>query len=90
MEKKKTDVKMIVGCTILLVVFAVVAVFFWTTVGKEAQKVKEEEAKAEETAISAIYPVSYTHLDVYKRQVQSSTSSDVRFIVWLYAFVEMW
>lgn len=55
MEKKKPDVKMIVGCTILLVVFAVVAVFFWTTVGKEAQKVKEEEAKAEETAISAIY-----------------------------------
>lgn len=55
LEKKKTDIKMIVGCILFVVVFAVAAFFFWTTVANEADKVKEEEARQEELAISAIY-----------------------------------
>lgn len=54
-EKKQADKKMILGIVILLAVFVVVGGSFWSLVGEQAQKVKEEEARAEEMAVSAIY-----------------------------------
>lgn len=55
MKKEKTDFKMLIG----MVIFAAILVFmggsFWKTVVKEAEKVKEEEAKEEASAVSAIY-----------------------------------
>lgn len=55
MEKKERDWKMIIGMTVLIVVFGGIAFFFWNTVAEQAQLVKEEEKKAEEEAITAIY-----------------------------------
>ncbi|MDO4273824.1 MAG: hypothetical protein Q4D16_09145 [Eubacteriales bacterium] len=55
MEKKQTDKKMVVGMIILLAVLVVIGGSFWSVVGSQAQKVKEEEARAEETALTAIY-----------------------------------
>lgn len=66
MEQKKTDKKMIVGLIIILAVLVVAGGFFWSRVGLEAQKVKEEEAREEAMAISAIY-IEYG--DVLKEQV---------------------
>ena len=54
MEQKKTDKKMIVGLIIILAVLVVAGGFFWSRVGLEAQKVKEEEAREEAMAICAI------------------------------------
>ena len=54
-DKKHTDKKMILGIVILLAVFVVVGGSFWGLVGEQAQKVKEEEQREEELAVSAIY-----------------------------------
>ena len=53
--KKKRDLKMITGMILFLLALVVMGGGFWSTVAKEAQKVKQEEALEEERAISAIY-----------------------------------
>lgn len=55
MEKKEKDWKFIIGMAVLVVVFVFIGTFFWRTVADQAQLVKEEEAREEENAISAIY-----------------------------------
>ncbi len=55
MEKRKIDVKFIVGTILLLVLFGVVGGSFWNTVAKQAEKDKQEEARQENEAIRAIY-----------------------------------
>lgn len=54
-NKKKIDWKFVIGVAILLVVMALLAGFFWTTVAEQAELVKQEEAETEANAISAIY-----------------------------------
>lgn len=54
-ENKKIDWKFTIGVAILLVVMVFLAGFFWTTVAKQAELVKQEEAAEEANAISAIY-----------------------------------
>lgn len=54
-NKEKRDWKMIIGMGLFILIFAVIGGSFWNMVGKEAQKMKEEEALAEATAITAIY-----------------------------------
>ena len=39
------------------------------------RKVYAEGSEAEVVALKGVDPVSYTHLDVYKRQVQCSTGA---------------
>lgn len=55
MEKKERDWKFIIGMAVLVVVMVLIGVFFWRTVAQQAQLVKEEEAREEENAISAIF-----------------------------------
>lgn len=55
MKKKKIDWKFTIGMTIMIVVMAMLAGFFWTTVAEQAEIVKQEEAEAEANAISAVY-----------------------------------
>lgn len=55
MDKKQTDVKFIVGTTILAVILLLMGISFWKVVGKQAELVREEDARIEEMAISAIY-----------------------------------
>ena len=55
MEKKKIDVKFIVGIVILLVIFGVVGGSFWNLVARQAQKDKQEEARLENEAISELF-----------------------------------
>ena len=52
MKKKERDWKMIIGMTILIVVFCTIGFFFWNTVAKQAELVKEEEKKAEGKPLS--------------------------------------
>ena len=54
-EKKKTDWKFIIGVTILVVVLAAMAAFFWKTVAEQAELVRQQEAEIEANAITAIY-----------------------------------
>ena len=54
-KEEKRDWKMIIGMTLFILIFAVIGGSFWKMVGKEAEKVKEEEARAEAEAITAIY-----------------------------------
>lgn len=55
MKKRKIDWKFTIGVTILVLVMAFLAGFFWTTVAEQAEIVKQEEAEAEANAISAVY-----------------------------------
>ena len=55
MEKKEIDVKFIVGIIILLIIFGVVGGSFWNLVARQAEKDKQEEARLENEAITAIY-----------------------------------
>lgn len=54
-QKKHTDKKMVVGMVILLAVLVVIGGSFWSLVGDQARKVKEEEAAEEAAALCAIY-----------------------------------
>lgn len=54
-KREKVDLKMVAGILILVVIFGFIGGSFWHMVGKEAEKVKQEEALAEASAISAIY-----------------------------------
>lgn len=53
--KEKTDKKMVVGMTLMVIILAVIIGSFWSTVAKQAEKMKEEEALEEASAISAMY-----------------------------------
>ncbi len=53
--KKQTDWKFIIGIILFIVIFGFMAGNFWKYVGKQAELVKEEEAREEAEAISAIY-----------------------------------
>ena len=55
MEKKERDWKFIIGMILLVALFVLIGAGFWNMVGKQAEMVKEEEQKQEESAISAIY-----------------------------------
>ncbi len=76
MKKKERDWKMIIGMTILIVVFCIIGFFFWNTVAKQAELVKEEEKKAEEEAIVAIYMVMG---DILKQPVFVDTDTKTIF-----------
>lgn len=52
---EKTDVKMVVGMIIFVAILVVMGGSFWKMVGEQAEKMKEEEALEEASAISAIY-----------------------------------
>ena len=52
MKKKERDWKMIIGMTILIVVFCTIGFFFWNTVAKQAELVKEEEKKLRRKQLS--------------------------------------
>ncbi len=54
MEKKKIDVKFIVGMIILLLIFGVVGGSFWNMVARQAEKDRQEEARLDQEAIRAI------------------------------------
>ncbi|MDO5136106.1 MAG: hypothetical protein Q4D55_08640 [Eubacteriales bacterium] len=54
MEKKKTDVKFLVGMGILAIVLIGMGASFWRVVALQAQKDFEEEARQEAEAIRAI------------------------------------
>lgn len=54
-KTEKTDIKMVVGMIIFAVILAVMGGSFWRMVGEQAEKMKEEEALEEASAISAIY-----------------------------------
>lgn len=54
MEKKEIDVKMIVGMIILVGVLILMGGSFWKVVAMQAEKDRQEEAKVESEAISAI------------------------------------
>ena len=54
MEKKKTDVKFIVGMTVLVIVMAAMGASFWKVVAIQAEKDRAEEQRQEEEAIRAI------------------------------------
>lgn len=54
-KEEKRDWKMIIGMTLFILILVVIGGSFWKMVGKEAEKVKEEEARAEAEAITAIY-----------------------------------
>ncbi len=54
-KEEKRDWKMIIGMALFILIFAVVGGSFWRMVGKDAEKVKEEEARAEAEALTAIY-----------------------------------
>jgi uncharacterized membrane protein affecting hemolysin expression len=55
LEKKERDWKFIIGMAVLVLVMVGIGVFFWRTVAEQAAQLKEEEAKEEQEAISAIY-----------------------------------
>lgn len=55
LEKKQTDVKFIVGIVILAVILILMGCSFWKVVALQAERDREEEARIEEMAISAIY-----------------------------------
>ena len=54
MEKKKIDVKFIVGMIILLLIFGVVGGSFWNMVARQAEKDRQEEVRLDQEAIRAI------------------------------------
>lgn len=54
MEKKKIDVKFIVGMIILLLIFGVVGGSFWNMVNRQAEKDRQEEVRLDQEAIRAI------------------------------------
>lgn len=54
MEKKKIDVKFIVGMIILLLIFGVVGGSFWNMVARQAEKDRQEDARLDQEAIRAI------------------------------------
>ncbi len=54
MEKKKIDVKFIVGMIMLLLIFGVVGGSFWNMVARQAEKDRQEEARLDQEAIRAI------------------------------------
>lgn len=54
MEKKKIDVKFIVGMIILLLILGVVGGSFWNMVARQAEKDRQEEARLDQEAIRAI------------------------------------
>ncbi len=55
MNKGERDWKFIIGMIVLIGIFVVLGGAFWNMVGEQAQIVKDEEAKQEADAISAIY-----------------------------------
>ena len=55
MKEKQRDWKFIIGMTVLLLVFAVITVFFWRRVARDAALVKDQEAQQEKNAIEAMY-----------------------------------
>lgn len=55
MEKKKTDVKMIAGTIIMVVVLVLIGGSFWNVVATQAEKDRQEEERIEASAIYAIY-----------------------------------
>ena len=54
-ENRKIDWKFIIGMAIMILALGAMGAGFWKTVAKQAQLVKEEEAREEENAIQAIY-----------------------------------
>ena len=54
MEKKKIDVKFIVGMIILLLIFGEVGGSFWNMVARQAEKDRQEEVRLDQEAIRAI------------------------------------
>ena len=54
LEKKKTDVKFIVGMTVLVIVMVAMGASFWKVVAIQAEKDLAEEQRQEEEAIRAI------------------------------------
>lgn len=54
-DTTKRDWKFIIGMTIMILALAAMGGTFWKTVAKQAEMVKEEEAREEENAIQAIY-----------------------------------
>ena len=55
MEKKQIDWKFVIGTVILAAALILMGSFFWKTVAEQAEIVREEEARYEEEARSAIY-----------------------------------
>lgn len=53
--KKKRDMKMIIGMTVLVVVFLLISGAFWVSVSREAAREKEAQQEEENSAITAIY-----------------------------------
>lgn len=54
-KRGKTDMKMVLGIIIMVIIFGFIGGSFWNMVGKEAEKIRKEEAVQEDEAISAIY-----------------------------------
>ncbi len=55
MEKKQIDWKFVIGTILLAAVLIFMILSFWKVVAKQAALVKEEEAREEAEAISAVY-----------------------------------
>lgn len=53
--KEKTDKKMIIGWIILIGVMAAIGGGFWSTVADQAEQMRQEEARQEEQAVTAMY-----------------------------------
>ena len=54
-KRKPRDWKFIIGTVILAAVLILMGSFFWRTVADQAAMVKEEEAREEASAVTAIY-----------------------------------
>lgn len=54
-KREKTDMKMVIGIILMVIIFGFIGGSFWHMVGKDAEKMREEEALQEASAISAIY-----------------------------------
>lgn len=53
--KEKKDIKMIVGWIVLIAVLLAIGGGFWGTVADQAEQMEQEEARQEETAVTAMY-----------------------------------